>query len=103
MLFRSEIPYFEIPVAMLGDKNIDKSSICICLYGLIRFLCNDKGFCAVSNKELANYLECNINEIASGLRDLSANGYIYIKMVIDDKQTKPIRMICIKEYYEKRL
>ena len=103
MINEKEIPYFEIPVAMLGDKNIDKASICICLYGLIKFLCNDKGFCAVSNKELANYLECNINEITNGLRDLSANGYIYIKMVIDDKQTKPIRMICIKEYYEKRL
>ena len=96
MIDKKRTPYFEVPLSILKDKNIDKTSVCVSLYGWIMFLCSDKGFCTVSNEELANFLGCGINEISNGLYDLIVNGYVYIKMVIDDKQSRPTRMIYIK-------
>ena len=65
-----------IPYQILTDKNLrDKEKI---IYSLILFFSNNKSYCSIRNKYLADMLNRSIKRISSIINTLQDKRYIHI-------------------------
>lgn len=79
-----------IPYQILTDKNLrDKEKI---IYSLILFFSNNKGYCSIKNKYLADLLNRSIKRISSIINSLQDKKYIHIipRNNIEDRKLYPL-------------
>ena len=79
-----------IPYQILTDKNLrDKEKI---IYSLILFFSNNKNYCSIRNKYLAEMLNRSIKRISSIINTLQDKKYIFIisKSKSEERKLQPL-------------
>lgn len=90
-----------IPYQILTDKNLrDKEKI---IYSLILFFSNNKGYCSIRNKYLADMLNRSIKRISSIINTLQDKKYIHIIPRNNKVERKLYPLVDIKDINKKVL
>lgn len=88
-----------IPYQILTDKNLrDKEKI---IYSLILFFSNNKGYCSIKNKYLADLLNRSTKRISSIINSLQDKKYIHIVPRNNKEDRKLYPLINVDESSEK--
>lgn len=90
-----------IPYQILTDKNLrDKEKI---IYSLILFFSNNKGYCSIKNKYLADLLNRSTKRISSIINSLQDKKYIHIVPRNNKVERKLYPLVDIKDINKKVL